>query len=299
MLLKGSQRGGAKQLGIHLMNMDDNDHVEIHEIKSFMSNDIVGALKEAYGVSKGTKCRQFLFSVSLSPPPEANVDIATFEKAIQQIEEKNKLTNQPRIIVFHEKYGRRHAHVVWSRIDAQTMTAKNLPHFKLKLRDISRSLFIENNWKMPEGLMNSEKRCIRNFTLAEWQEARRNGYNAGDLKEIIQECWAASDTKSSFTNALNERGFLLAKGDRGRYVTVFHTGQVFAVTNATGKRKKEIEARLGSVDDLPTVDVATNQTKGDVLASFRHMAQENKIQSSIRTAETENPHRRAQRSPSP
>ena len=41
----------------------------------------------------------------------------------------------------HEKEGRRHAHVVWSRIDADEMKAINLPHFKVKLRDLSRDLY--------------------------------------------------------------------------------------------------------------------------------------------------------------
>lgn len=61
MILKASQRGGAKQLGLHLLRMDDNDHVEIHEIRGFTSYNLIGALKEAQAVSQGTKCKQFLY----------------------------------------------------------------------------------------------------------------------------------------------------------------------------------------------------------------------------------------------
>lgn len=154
MILKASQRGGGKQLGLHLLKMEDNEHVEVHEIRGFVSDDIVAALKEAYAVSKGTRCKQFLFSVSLNPPPLERVGVDVFESAIARIEEKNGLKGQPRIVVFHEKEGRRHAHAVWSRIDAETMTAKNLPFFKNKMRDLSRELYLENGWKMPRGLMN-------------------------------------------------------------------------------------------------------------------------------------------------
>ena len=115
MILKASQRGGGKQLGVHLTRTDDNDHVELYEIKGFLSDDIVSALKEAHAVSKGTRCKQFLFSVSLNPPPQEQVPIETFENAIARIEEKNGLTGQPRIIVFHEKEGRRHAHAASAR----------------------------------------------------------------------------------------------------------------------------------------------------------------------------------------
>jgi hypothetical protein len=36
MILKASQRGGAKQLGLHLLRTDENEHVELHEIRGFL-----------------------------------------------------------------------------------------------------------------------------------------------------------------------------------------------------------------------------------------------------------------------
>src|SRR3546814_11854212 len=102
-----------------------------------------GALKEAHALSLGTKCKQFLFSVSLNPPVGESVRIEVFEKACEVIEERLGLKGQPRMIVFHEKEGRRHAHAVWSRIDADTMTAKPLPFFKTKLRDIAKELYLD------------------------------------------------------------------------------------------------------------------------------------------------------------
>lgn len=71
MILKASQRAGGTQLALHLVNDRDNDHVELHGMRGFVSDDLVGAFKEAYAVSTDTKCRQFLFSVSLSPPPSS------------------------------------------------------------------------------------------------------------------------------------------------------------------------------------------------------------------------------------
>jgi len=99
------------------------------------------------------------------------VPVEVFEKAIVEIEHKLGLEDQPRAIVFHEKEGRRHAHVVWSRIDGEKMKAINLPHYKLKLRDISRELYLGHDWQMPRGLMNSEERDPLNYTQGEWQQA--------------------------------------------------------------------------------------------------------------------------------
>src|SRR3546814_5000902 len=114
MILKASQRSGAKQLGLHLMKTEENEHVEVHEVSGFMSDDLMGAMKEAHALSLGTKCKQFLFSVSLNPPVGESVRIEVFEKACEVIEERLGLKGQPRMIVFHEKEGRRHAHAVRS-----------------------------------------------------------------------------------------------------------------------------------------------------------------------------------------
>jgi hypothetical protein len=90
--------------------------------------------------------KQYLFSLSLNPPPNERVSVDTFEAAIERTEQKLGLYGQPRTIVFHEKEGCHHAHVVWSRIDVENMKAINLPHYKLKLRDMSRELYLENGW---------------------------------------------------------------------------------------------------------------------------------------------------------
>ena len=207
MILKGSQRGGAKQLGLHLLKTAENEHVEIHDVRGFMTDDVVGALREAEAVSKGTKCRQFLFSVSLNPPETESVRIETFEHA-------------------------------------ESMTARPLPFFKNKLMEVSKQLYLEHGWQMPRGLANNKDRDPRNFTLAEWQQAKRVGRHAGELKADIQEAWAISDSRNSFSHALEERGLFLARGDRRGHVAVTFEGEVISIPRAIGKKSKDITARL-------------------------------------------------------
>lgn len=75
-----------------------------------------------------------------------------------------------------------------------------------KLRDISKELYLENDWEMPRGFIDSQARDPRNFTLAEWQQAKRLGLHGRELKSMMQECWAASDSRAAFVHALGERG---------------------------------------------------------------------------------------------
>lgn len=245
MILKASQRSGAKQLGLHLMKTEENEHVEIHEVSGFMSDDLMGAMKEAHALSLGTKCKQHLFSVSLSPPSTESVRVDVFENACDMIEERMGLKGQPRMIVFHEKEGRRHAHAVWSRIDAETMTAKPLPFFKRKLNDIAKQLYLENGWSMADGFRDAKLRDPRNFTLDEWQQAKRAGLDAREVKATIQECWNTSDNGPAFTKALEERGLFLAQGDRRGHVAMTIEGEVFAIARMIDKKTKEVTAKLG------------------------------------------------------
>ena len=138
----------------------------MHELRGFASDNLKEAFKEIEAISRGTQCRQYLFSLSLSPPEHASLSGEAFEMAINQVEERLGLDGQPRAIVFHEKEGRRHAHCVWSRIDADTMTARHLSFFKQKLMGVSRELYLENGWTLPRGLENAAERNPTNFTLA-------------------------------------------------------------------------------------------------------------------------------------
>ncbi|MEO1190264.1 MAG: relaxase/mobilization nuclease domain-containing protein [Pseudomonadota bacterium] len=274
MILVASQRGRAKQLGLHLLKTEDNEHVELHEIRGFVSDTVVGALKEAQAISQGTRCKQFLFSVSLNPPEHERVPVSVFEAAIQEIEERNALSGQPRVVVFHEKNGRRHAHCVWSRIDADTMTAVNLPFFKRKLQDIAREIYLEQDWRMPRGLVRGQPADPRNFTLAEWQQAKRMGQEARDLKAMMQDCWAISDSRGAFEQALSERGMILAKGDRRGHVAVTHDGEVLSISRYAGKTSKEVRAKLGDPAALPSIQEAKAALARDMRTAFKRHAQD-------------------------
>ena len=254
MILKASQRSGARQLSAHLMRTDENEHVELHEVSGFMSETLHDALLEAQAMAKGTQCKQYLFSVSLSPPAHENVRVEVFEQAVNAIEERLGLQGQPRAIVFHEKEGRRHAHAVWSRIDAETMTAKHFPFFKTKLNDLAKQLFLENGWAMPKGFENPKLRDPTSFTLQEWQQAKRAGLDPRELKAAVQDCWKRSDGAVAFAHALEERGLYLAKGDQRGHVVLTLDGEPFALSRLVDAKAKEVTAKIGDPNQLHSVE---------------------------------------------
>jgi len=156
-------------------------------------------------------------------------------------------------VVFHEKEGRRHAHCVWSRIRMEEMNAVNLPFFKMKLQDVSRELYRENGWTMPRGFVDKQERSPLNFTAEQWHQARRMQEDTKALKALFQDCWSRSDSRESFRQALREKGFTLARGDKRGFVAVDFRGEVCSLSRWTGVKNKELAARLGDPASLPDV----------------------------------------------
>lgn len=278
MILVGNQRGGARDLARHLMK-SENERVSVAELRGFVADDLDGAFQESYAISRGTKCKQFLFSLSFNPPKGADVSEQGFIAAIDKAETKLGLTGQPRAVVFHEKRGddgelRRHAHAVWSRIDIHEMKAIPLPHSKRKMQDVSRALYLEHGWKIPDGLTVSGRRDPRNFTLAEWQQAKRVGEDPRMIKAAFQDAWAISDSKVAFTHALQERGYWLARGDKRGFVAVDHNGEVHNIAKRVGIKTKVVRERLGDMEMLPSVADAKREIAQAMQAKMEEFQRE-------------------------
>ena len=154
------------------------------------------------------------------------------------------------------------------------MKAINLPHYKLKLRDMSRQLFLENDWKMPDGLVNSKERNPLNFTMAEWQQAKRTQRDPRIIKETFQDCWAISDSCKAFASALEDRGYYLAKGDRRGFVAVDWHGEIYAVAKWVGIKTKDVRSKLGEPGDLRSVENITRELSGKFTEKLKQLSEE-------------------------
>ena len=256
MILEGNERGNGAELAQHLMNARDNEHVTVHAIDGFVSDDLFGALTEVEAIAAATQCQKYLFSLSLNPPPEARVDVEVIEAVANRVAQAIGLADQPRALVFHEKNGRRHAHCVWSRIDGTKLRAINIPHYKRKLMAISRELYIEHGWDMPAGFEDWQRRDPLNFSRQEAGQAKRVKHDAQNLKAMFQKCWQVSDSRSGFAAALWTEGYVLARGDRRGFVAVDAQGEIYSLSRWCGVRTKDLCARLGDPLDLPDIDIA-------------------------------------------
>ena len=278
MILKASQRGNGAQLARHLMNDFDNDHITLHEVRGFMAKDLMGAFNEADAISKATCCKQFLFSVSFNPLGQESVSVDDFITAINRAEEVLGLTDQPRAVVFHEKEGRRHAHAVWSRIDAAEMKAINMSFFKTRLNKLSKDLYLENNWELPRGYQENWKNPL-NYSLAEFQQAKRIGVeDPREIKQVFHQTFIGSDNLGAFKSALEDSGYYLAKGDRRGIVAVDLHGKIYSVARYAGIKTKELRVKFPDTGHLLSVDETQDMIKKNLSHKMREFMAEQRTQ---------------------
>lgn len=262
MILKGNIRAGGQELANHLMNERDNDRVELASIDGFASQDLSQAFGEAEAIATGTNCKKYLYSLSINPDKELTRE--QYGHAIDKIADKLGLTEQPRAVVFHVKNGREHCHVAWSRIDTERMQAVHMAFDKQRLREVARELVLDFGHDMPKHLAEDRgadrfKDKFNDVTLAEKGQAERSGITPEQRRADVTKAYEMADSAGAFVHALQERGYILAQGDRRGQVVVDTVGDVHSLTRQIeGATAKEIRSKMDfdSLGDLPTVQEA-------------------------------------------
>jgi hypothetical protein len=262
MILKGNQRGNGADLAIHLMNSYDNESIEVAEVYGTVAGDLLGAFAEFEAVSRGTKATEYLYSLSIDPPQPMSRE--QYFEAISTIEHGLGLIDQPRAVVFHVKDGREHCHVVWSRIDIEKMRAIQLSFDHSRLMDMACELSRKFGFELPAGMKAWEagqafEKDKLEPSLAEKAQADDTGITPDQRRAEITAAYEASDTPEAFRASLEQKGYVLAKGDRRGLVVVDRFGNPHSLTRyIEGHKAAAIKKKLAAFDpeQLPSVDQA-------------------------------------------
>ena len=101
----GSQRANGQDLAIHLSNAQDNEYVEVADIRGAMAGDLHGAFAEWEAQAAAmTKCQNYLYSLSINPDPaKGPMARELYTDYIARVEDALGLQGQGRAVVFHIK----------------------------------------------------------------------------------------------------------------------------------------------------------------------------------------------------
>lgn len=262
MILKGNTRAHGEELARHLMNARNNDSIELAELRGFVASNLSGAFAETEAIASATNCQKYLYSLSINPSEP--MSRAQYAEAIEAIEARLGLADQPRAVVFHVKDGREHAHVAWSRIDDDRMQAVHMAFDRQELRELSRQLARRFGHELPKGIARDrgaerQEQRFNEVSMAEAGQAVRSGISPEARREAITDAYQKSDNAAAFRSALNEHGYVLAQGDKRGFVAVDRAGEVHSLTRQIeGARAKDIRAKLklDGLEGLPSVQQA-------------------------------------------
>ena len=268
MIIKGGSRGGARALGRYLSHQGQNERVDMIEVRGTIDNTPFGALQEMDAYALGTRCEKPLYHAIINPEPPNRLTPEQRMEAVDALEHKLGLDDHARVIVMHEKEGRQHLHVVWSRIDLEQMRSVSDSHNFRKHEEVARDLerrFGHDRVQGAHAERDGAPRPDRTPSRAERAQEEKTGVTGKDVKAEITALFRASDGPAAFKSALEQHGYILAKGDRRDLVIVDAMGGVHSLARRIdGVRTAELRAWMSGLDQdtLPTVGQAQAFVRG-------------------------------------
>jgi hypothetical protein len=264
MIIKGGSRSGPKWLGRHLTRVDTNERVHVMELQSPHS-DLTEAFRDWQVIAEGTRGYKGLYHANIDPAIDYTMTPEQWWRCVEVLERELGLEGQPRAVVLHEKHGREHLHVVWARADIDTMTLRSDSHNYLAHERASLALEQEFGHEHVPGKHAKRDRDRQQdmpgaeITHAEWQQAERSGTDPRARKQEITQLYEASDNGTAFKAALEDAGYVLAKGERRDFVLVDVAGSVHSLSRQIkGVRAADLRSFMEDItrEDLPTVETA-------------------------------------------
>jgi len=256
MIGKGTQHNNGVKLADYLISGKENERATLWQLHGFASDDIREAFRSVHVMADATRCEQPFFHVQMRTPNGEALTKEQWERVADRTESKLGLGGQARAIAFHldEETGHEHMHVAWSRIDEESMTARSLPFYKLRLKEVCRELEIE----LGLTRVTNERRGPSMAPLRyEQEQARRLGVDIHETHATIRDCWERSDSGKSFSAALAEKGFTLARGAKRDYIAIDRAGGIHALgKRILGVTAAQVRERLADINGrtLPTVE---------------------------------------------
>ena len=283
MIAKGSSRSGPKQLAVYLMRVgryDTGEPAKLLELQSpwsaapnGTSERTAAKLGEAFRdwqtLAEGTRQGEYgLYHAQISPAPKyaQTMTPEQWKRAADILGEELGLQGQPRALVLHAgKDDRPHLHVVWSRTDIDEMKFRS-DSFNYQAHErASHRMELEFGQEFVPGKHAKRDREQQpefpreKMSHDEAQQAARLGMTKAERIAQIAAIRKACDDGLAFKNALEEAGYVLAKGDRRGFTLVDQQGEIFSLSKHLPDLKgKDYKAFMAPVDPatLPTVEEA-------------------------------------------
>jgi Relaxase/Mobilisation nuclease domain len=264
MIAKGNTHDNGPKLVAYILTAQEGERVEFGSARGFdfFGRDVLQAATIMQQIADHTtNCRDAWFHTQTRLAPGEQLNRDQWERTLDREEKRLGFSGHARAWSFHidEANGEKHLHAVWFRIDPETNRAHDPGLFKLRLMEVARWAEKEfhlrelSNARQPHDRARAPER-------SEMEESRRLGTDVRAIRTAILDCLERADGGKAFKAALEERGLMLANGDRRDcFVVVDQAGGLHSLgKKLTGQTLAETRARLADLDrsQLPDVEQA-------------------------------------------
>jgi hypothetical protein len=258
MIAKGNLHAHGTKLAAYLTAGKDGERAELLELRGFVADNIRDAFIDVQIQAAGTRATKPFFHAYVRLPEGEGLGRERWRAVADRIEQRLGFDGQPRAVAFHHGPDGTHMHVAWSRIDLETMKAIDPGLYKNRLKEVCRELEAELDLTRVRSERDADEKA-QAPARDEFEQSRRLGTDIKAIRSAIRDCWDRADNGRAFAAALDERGLILARGDRRDFVVVDEAGGDHALgKKVTGATAAATRARLADLDPktLPGVDAA-------------------------------------------
>lgn len=255
-VIKGASRGNAGQMAAYILAQGKNELSQVHEVRGTLADDPRGALAEMAAIADGSRCRDFLYHAQINPEKGDRLTPEQWRQAVDTLEKNLKLEGHQRVVFEHVKDGRQHYHVVWNRVDIDTLKAVNMgnnykAHEKTGV-ELEKAFGLEQLERRPN--LQGGRRSDRAPESWEYRQAEHTGLNPRAMKAEVKALREASANGKAFAGALAEHGYILAKGKSRDFIVIDSAGEPHSLGRFAGMKADELREFMRDVDraKLPT-----------------------------------------------
>lgn len=265
-IIEGGSRSAGSWWARHLQNTEQNERAELVEVQGLSAEAVPELFEEMRGLAQGTKCKNYFYQASINPRADEHLTPAQWREAVATLGRNLGLEGQPYFVIEHEKNGRTHRHIVWSRIDQEKMVAISDSLTARIHEQTARQLEVKFDLEYGKSILVPDRdfeRPERRATKPERFRGAKSGLDpqviASELK-AIREC---SDSGRSFQAGIEAAGYLLARGDRRDFVVIDQAGHDHSLGRRLGIKAAELRAFMKDVEaaSLPSVAEARSRQR--------------------------------------
>ena len=227
-IIEGGSRSAGRWWTRHLQNTETNERVQLVEIAGLSAETVPGMFREMRALAQGTKCKNYFYQANINPRADEHLTPAQWHAAVETLGRNLGFEGQPYFVIEHEKEGRTHRHIIWSRIDQETMTAISDSLTARIHEQTSRQLEATFGLEAGKSILVPNREFERPERRAKKHERFRGAQSGLDPHAVANELKALrehSDNGQSFRAAIEAAGYVLARGDRRDFVVVDRTGR--------------------------------------------------------------------------